>query len=186
MDFLSDTPALLAAAVFFARVLDVSLGTVRTILVFRGYRVPAMALGFLESIIWVLAAGAVLRDLSVWYVAVAYAGGYATGNYVGMWLESKLAMGSELVRAISTSPDIELAKRLREDNFSVTELDGHDDHGRPVEVLLVVEGRRRLPRLIDVIERTDPDAIYTTSDVKTHRTAAKPGLKARRMFRLRK
>ena len=186
MDFLGDSPALLSVAVFFARVFDVSLGTLRTILVFRAYRIRAALIGFVEILIWVAAASVVLRDLSAWYVAVSYAGGFATGNYVGIWLESKLAMGMELVRAISASPDIALAKRLREDDFSVTELDGHDDDGVPVEVLLVVEERRRLPQLLRLIERTDPEAVYTISDVKRHRSTARASVRSRRMFSKRK
>lgn len=169
MDFLADHPVLLSVAVFCARVVDVSLGTLRVILVFRAYRAAAALIGFVEVLLWILAAGAVLRDLSAWYVAVAYAAGFATGNYVGIWLESKLALGMELVRAVSKSPDVALATRLREEGFSVTELDGQDDHGTPVEVLLVVEERRRLPRLLRAIEAADPDAIYTRSDVKHHR-----------------
>lgn len=186
MDFLGDNPVLLSAAVFFARVVDVTLGTVRTILVFRGYRVRAALIGFVEILIWVCAASAVLQDLSAWYVAVAYAGGFATGNYVGIWLESKLAMGMELVRAISANREIELAARLRSHGFSVTELTGNKAHGVPVEVLLVVEERKKLPELLRLIEQTDPEAIYTISDVKRHHFATPADVGRQRLFSKRK
>ncbi|MFN3242491.1 MAG: DUF2179 domain-containing protein [Planctomycetota bacterium] len=186
MDFLSDSPVLLSAVVFAARVVDVSLGTVRTILVIRAFRVRAALIGFVEILIWLMAASAVLRDLSQWYIAVAYAGGFAAGNYVGIWLETKLAMGMELVRMISSNHDVDLAAMLRDEGFSITELNGHDDDGKPVEVLLVVEERRRLPRLLRLIEGADPDAIYTISDVKRHRGGARIGARTSRMLVKRK
>ena len=186
MDFLTDHPLLGALFVFCARVCDVSLGTLRTILVFRAYRVRAALLGFFESLIWVTAAGLVLRNMTGWHMALGYAAGYATGNYLGIWLESKLAMGMELVRVISPAPGVALAMRVREDEFSVVEVDGHGDDGNPIEVLFVVEQRRRLPKLIQRIETTDPSAIYTITDVKVHRSSTASGLSVRRMFGGRK
>jgi len=186
MEFLADYPLLAALFVFSARVCDVSLGTLRTLMVFRGYRLRSTLIGFGESMIWVAAAGLVLSNLTEWYMLVAYASGYATGNYVGIWLESKLAMGMELVRVISSEPNVALAKRLREDQFSIVAVDGRGDDGRAIEVLFAVEQRRRLPKLIARIHQADPSAIYTISDVKVHRSSTASGLATRQMFGGRK
>ncbi|MEX1024520.1 MAG: DUF5698 domain-containing protein [Planctomycetota bacterium] len=186
MEFLLDRPLLLCAAVFFARVTDVTLGTLRTILVFRAYRARAALIGFIEVLIWLGAASLVLQNLSTWPIAVAYAGGFAAGNFVGISLETKLAMGQELVRVISANRAVELAAKLRARSFSVTELVGRDDAGGPVEVLLVVEERRRLPELLRLVEETDSEAVYTLSDIKRHWSAAHRDVRKRRMFRLRK
>ncbi len=161
-----DDPWVLPFLIFFARIVDVSLGTVRTILVFRGHRLTAAFLGFFEIMIWLLAAGKAIQNLDRWYLAVAYAGGFATGNIVGIWLESKLALGTELVRAISHNLDIDLAGRLRALGHSVTELAGSDENNTPVEVLLIVERRRRVPDLLRKILEIDPGAIITISDIK--------------------
>lgn len=179
MDILNDYPLILAAVIFVARIIDVSLGTLRTILVFRSYRILAALIGFFEVLIWLIAAGKVIQNLDTWYLAVAYAGGFASGNIAGIWLESKLAMGSELVRVVSENRDIELANRLREDGYPVIELTGRGRKAVPVEVLLVVEKRRKLGRLLRQINQIDPDAVYTISDVKRHsrRTDAAPGKK---------
>jgi len=83
-----------------------------------------------------------------------------------MWLESKLAMGLELVRAISTDPVVRLADRLREVGYGVLELEGNGENGQHVEVLLVVEQRRRIPGLLSLVTLIDPTAICTLSDVK--------------------
>jgi len=161
-------PALLAVAIFLARVLDVSLGTVRTILIIRGHRLPAAAIGFCEVLLWLLAAGQVLPHLDRWYLAIAYAAGFASGNYVGIWLESKLALGLDLVRAISADREVRLGTALREAGHSVIELEGRRGDAGPVEVLYLVARRRQLPRLMALIRNTDPQAICTVTDVKRH------------------
>ena len=165
MEWIQASPWLLSGAIFVARILDVSLGTLRTILVIRSYRFYAALLGFLETGIWVVAAAQVLRNLDAWYLVIAYAGGFAAGNVAGIWLESKLAVGTELVRAISENREIRLAERLRASRYGVIELSGSDGH-RPVEVLLINEKRRKTPRLLSLIRSWDPTAVCTISDVK--------------------
>ena len=168
MEFLQAHPWLLALAIFASRVTDVSLGTTRTILVFRGYKWIAAGIAFVEVLLWVLAVGQVLKNLDQWYLAIAYAAGFATGNVLGMWLEGRLAMGTELVRAISASPEVALAERLRARSFHVTEIAGKTEEDAPVEILLVVERRRKVPELLRLIEEADPDAVCTLSDVRRH------------------
>ncbi len=165
--FLDGNPLLLAPAIFVFRILDVSMGTVRSILVMRGHRLIAACLGFVEILIWLMAAGQVFAHLDRWYLAVAYAGGFATGNVVGMWVESKLALGWELVRAISKNPEIDLAARLRGWGHDVTEMDGRTAGDVRVEVLLVIEKRRKVPALLQHIAQGDREAIWTRSDLKS-------------------
>lgn len=167
-----DDPVVVSIGIFLARVADVSLGTVRTILIFRGHSLAAALLGFFEILIWLFAAAKAIQNLDKWYYAASYAGGFAMGNYVGIWLESKLALGSELVRAISRDLTIDLAGQLRARGHSVTELPGNDDAQVPVEVLLIVERRRRVPELLEEIREIDPNAIITISDIK--RQLARP------------
>ncbi len=168
IDFLLENPWLLAGAIFLARIADVSLGTLRTILVFRAYWLLAAVLGFLEVVIWLIAAAHVLTNLDEWYLVAAYAGGFAAGNVAGIWLEARLGVGLELVRAISQNPRIQLGRQLRSAGYAVVEIQGSDG-SVPVEVLLITEKRRKVPALISLIERTDPAAVCTTTDVRTHR-----------------
>lgn len=159
-------PWILCVGIFGARVLDVALGTFRTILVFRGRPYLAATLGFLEVTVWLLAAGQVLQNLDRWYLAACYAGGFATGNIVGIWLEGKLALGSELVRTISRNQEVDLADELRSAGYTVTEVTGRDSKDDPVEVLYITEKRRRVPGLIEMILDLDSKAVCTVSDVK--------------------
>ncbi len=159
-------PVILSLAIFLARVADVSLGTVRTIVVFRGRRLLAAVIGFFEIVIWVIAAGQVLQNLDAWYLIVAYAGGFGAGNYVGIWLESKLAIGREMVSAISFRPDGGLARQLRERGFRAIDVDADMGRGQPVDLVITVTRRRRVPELLATILEADPEAQYSISDIK--------------------
>ncbi|MEX0900684.1 MAG: DUF2179 domain-containing protein [Gammaproteobacteria bacterium] len=182
MEFLSAYPWVLPVAIFFARIVDVSLGTVRTIVVFRGYRALAAGIGFVELIIWTLASAQVLGNLDKWYLVIAYAGGFGTGNYVGIWLESKLAIGSEMVRAVSFRGSGHLAETLRANGFKAIELAGSAGPGQPCEVVLIVTKRRKIRRLLALITQTDPDAVYSLSDVKQAYEGPAALLQGRQVF----
>ncbi|HRP34437.1 MAG TPA: DUF2179 domain-containing protein [Gammaproteobacteria bacterium] len=159
-------PVILTLAIFLARILDVSLGTVRTIVVFRGHRLLAAVIGFFEIVIWVIAAGQVLQNLDAWYLIVAYAGGFGAGNYIGIWLEAKLAIGREMVSAISFRADGELAKLLRERGFRSIDVDADMGRGPAVDLVITVTRRRRVPELLRTILEADPEAQYSISDIK--------------------
>ena len=165
-ELLVEYPYLLAPLIFFARVADVSLGTFRTIVVFRGHKLLASFIGFFEIIIWLVAAAQVLTNLDQWYLALAYAGGFAVGNFVGMWIESSFAIGNELVRCISFNRDV-LAEKIRNAGFKVASLDGDMGEDNPVELLFIIEKRRKVPSLIRLIKELDQTAVYSVSDVKS-------------------
>ena len=178
METIHVLPWLLVPAIFAARVVDVSMGTVRTILLIRGKAVVAACIGFVEVLIWIVAAGQVLSRLDAWYLAVAYAAGFGVGNIVGVWLESKLALGLELVRVVSEDVKIAMGESLRGLKYSVIELQGAGEQGTPVEIVFVVERRKQVIPLIREIERLDPNAFCTVSDIKRHVAAASTGLAA--------
>lgn len=166
MELLANQPWILPVAIFLARIVDVSLGTFRTIMVFRGYRALAAGIGFVELVIWTLASAQVLGNLDKWYLVIAYAAGFGSGNYVGIWLESKLAIGSELVRAISFRGSGHLAETLRSRGFRAIELQGNAGPQQPCEIVLVVTRRRKVRELLALIHETDPDAVYSLADLK--------------------
>lgn len=172
LDWLHAHPHWLALAIFLLRIGDVSLGTVRTISIFRGHRVLAAFIGFFEVLIWLTAVGQVLRHLDHWYLVIAYAGGFAAGNIVGIAVEAALAMGDAVVRVISPNREVHLAQVLRTADYFVTDLEGHGEKALPVEVLFVVTKRRNLARLVALIEKADPFAFCTVEDVRRVREVA--------------
>ena len=182
---------LLALLIVLARVADVSIGTVRTISLFRGQRLLASVLGFFEVLIWLVAAAQVFQNLDRWYLAVAYAGGFGLGNYVGCWVEGKLAVGHELVRIVSMDPGVHIGRALEEQGYEVIELQGRNGTAAKADVVLAVESRRRVPSLLRAVRETDPGAVWTISDVRRHVGATTPltrrAARARRwQFALRK
>jgi uncharacterized protein YebE (UPF0316 family) len=93
----------LPVLIFCARIIDVSVGTVRVILTSRGYRYAAPALGFIEVLIWLLAIGEIMKNLANPACYVAYAGGFATGNYVGIYINQRLSLGIDTGDAVILS-----------------------------------------------------------------------------------
>lgn len=115
--------------------------------------------------IWLIAASQVLANLDQWYLALAYATGFAVGNYVGITIENQFAIGNDLIRCISFNRDV-LAGDLREHGYKVVSFDGDMGEGYPVELLLIIEKRRNVPKLIKLIKELDQTAVYSVSDVK--------------------
>jgi len=180
LDLLQLDPAWLAPAIFFARIIDVSLGTFRAIMVIRGHRLVATGVGFIESLLWIMAIGSVMTHLDTWYLIVAYAAGFTSGNYVGIRLEARIGIGSELVRAISIRAEGELANGLREAGWETVAVPGTGPRGEPVDIVLAVQPRRRMRDLLAAIHEIDPRAVYTTSDLRRVHDGGAP--RGKRLF----
>lgn len=163
--WLAEHPAWLPVVIFFARICDVSLGTIRTICIVRGLRLVAALLGFFEVLIWVVAISSVVNHLHNPLNMIAYAGGFATGNWVGVWLEGRLALGQQIVRLISYDPEGRLAESLRSAGFVVTELDGHG-RDAPVKICFIATNRREVPAVLARATRVDPQVFATIEDVR--------------------
>ena len=97
------TFVVLPALIFIARVCDVTIGTLRIISVSRGYKFLAPVFGFFEVLIWIVVIGKVMQNLGNVFCYIGYAGGFATGNLVGIIIEERLAMGILLIRIINTA-----------------------------------------------------------------------------------
>jgi uncharacterized protein YebE (UPF0316 family) len=151
--------------VFAARVLDVTIGTLRIIFVSRGFKGKAALLGFFESLIWVLAVSQVIQNLTNVLTYIAFALGFAAGNYVGMLIEERIAFGNLIVRIITRKDATELLKQLWHGGYGVTNIPGHGESG-PVQLIFTVCRRRDLPTVIQLVKRFNPRAFYTIEDVR--------------------
>lgn len=121
-----------AALIFFARVTDVSMSTVRMLLLVKGRRVLAAFVGFFEVSLYLLSLQYVLKaGLSSPLNFIAYAGGYAIGNFMGSLLEEKLLSGHVLVEIIANDVErgSDIAQRLRDGGFGTTVLTGEGRNG---------------------------------------------------------
>ncbi len=148
-----------------ARIIDVSLGTLRIIYVSRGMKFLAPFLGFFEILIWLLAFGQILQNLSNVTNYFAFALGFAIGNYLGILIEQRLAMGRVVVRVITGRNASDLVTFMRSEGMSVTVVDAEGTNG-PVNLLFTVINRSQLPVVTDHIKRFNPRAFYTVEDVR--------------------
>lgn len=163
-----DSPAfawlILPVLIFLARITDVSLGTVRLIFVSRGYKLLAPLAGFFEVLIWILAIGQIMQNLSNPICYVAYAGGYATGNFVGLLIAEKLSLGTVIVRVITQRSATDLIERLRQRQYGVTVMDGQGANG-PVQIVFTIVRRREVGDVIELVKEFNPQAFYSIEDV---------------------
>lgn len=149
--------------IFALRIVDVSLSTLRILLVVRGKRLAGPLIGFGEVVLWIVVVGAVIRNLgSPWHV-VGYAAGFATGTAVGMWIEGRLALGLASLEIICRDGGGLVAAELRSLGYGVTELEGKGREGT-VTLLFTVVRRRHVPTVVRTVEVADPDAFVAVQE----------------------
>jgi uncharacterized protein YebE (UPF0316 family) len=159
------TYLLLPLFIFCARICDVTLDTVRIIFVSKGMRKIAPVFGFFSVLIWLVAISTIMQNLNNWVCYVAYAGGFATGNFVGMVVEEKLAIGYEMIRAITRADASELITELREKGFGVTSVKAEGDEG-DVGIIYIIAHRNMIKNILEIINRHNPRAFYTIESIK--------------------
>jgi uncharacterized protein YebE (UPF0316 family) len=151
--------------IMMARVVDVSLDTIRVIMVAKGYRNLAPFVGFFQAFIWLITITRIMANLENWFTYIGYAGGFGLGTYIGMILEGKLALGYELVRVITKRDAVDLIHGLREKGFPVTTVTGIGKEGE-VGVLYIIIRRKVLRDVIGIIQQYNPNAFYTIEDMR--------------------
>lgn len=159
---------IIPALIFLARICDVSINTVRVIYMLNGKRWLSTALGFFESLIWLLAISQILQNVTNPVSYLAYSGGFATGIFVGMLIEERLAIGNVIVRIISQRDAHQMVDNLREGGYRITVLDAEGNHG-PVSVIFLISKRQEISRITEIVERTNPMAVFTVEGVKSVR-----------------
>lgn len=166
VDSFTFTWVVLPILIFLARVGDVSLGTIRVIFISKGYKYIAPLIGFIEILIWLFAIGQIMQNLNNFVTMFAYAGGFAAGTFVGMWLEEKLSFGEVLVRIISKHNVPQMVQKLEENGFRLTSVDAEGVKGE-VKIILVITERKNLKKILEIIQSLNSDAFYTIEDIKS-------------------
>lgn len=151
--------------IFLARITDVSLGTLRIVMVSRGFKIRASILGFFEILIWILVVAELFKSIDNWVNYIAYAGGFATGTYVGMYIENRLKVGTIIVRIVTLNKFDELTEALKEAGFTITTLDAKGGYG-PVKIIFTILKRKKWNQIVSIIEANDPSAFYSSEDIK--------------------
>lgn len=183
MNFLLQPPwnvwVLTPLLIFCARLTDVSLATLRIIMLSRGHQKLAPFLGFFEILIWLIAIRQIFQHLDNWLAFVAYAAGFASGTALGMAIERRLAIGLIAVRVIATNEASLIVDELRKRDFGVTSF-AAEGKRRGVKLIYTIIPRKKLNDALDVIRDHNPKAFVSTSDVRSVNEGFFPAVPYRR------
>jgi uncharacterized protein YebE (UPF0316 family) len=152
--------------IFIARIVDVTIGTIRIISLSRGRRILAPILGFFEVLIWLFAIRQIFQNVDHIAAFVAYAAGFAAGNFVGMMIEEKLAFGHLAIRMITASDATPLVEELRRESFGVTTVAAQGQTGA-VQLIFMVIARREYDRVMEIVRTRQPSTFISVSDVRS-------------------
>jgi uncharacterized protein YebE (UPF0316 family) len=166
MEFVLTPQAFLGAGlIFILRVSDMTLDTLRVLMVMRGRKPIAWVLGFFQASIFILAISSVLSNLSNLLNVIGYAAGFATGNVVGMLIEERLAIGHINLSIVSPNLGTAIADRLRDEGYAITEIPARGKNG-VVTLLNSSVLRRSVHHVRGVVNEIDPEAFITAEDVR--------------------
>jgi len=156
---------LLPLLIFFARIIDVSIGTIRIIFISKDMKYLAPILGFFEILIWIIAINKIMAQASNFFFYIAYAGGFSAGTLIGMNLEKKFSFGKVLLRIITSDNPNELIEKLNKSNIMLTIIDGDGKNGK-VKIIFSIIDRKKLKRVLELIDKHNPKAFYSVEDVR--------------------
>ena len=154
-----------------ARIIDVTMSTVRIIFVSKGHKFLAPVLGFFETLIWLMAITSIMQHLDQWQNYVAYALGFSLGTFSGIIIENKIALGHVMVTLVTKTDAHRLIKVLRDHGYWVTETSAIGNDGF-VSMMVTIIKRKEIKNIIPLIKRHNPWAAYTISDMRY----ANPGI----------
>ena len=154
--------------IFFARILDVSLGTIRMILVIRGDKVPAAIIGFFEIMVYTVALGLVVGSLDDPVKLIIFCAGFSLGVLVGSVIEEKLALGYRGLQVIIDRDHCDLVTVLREAGYPVTCWEATGKSG-PKTVSHMVVKRNMIKAVSNHIYEQDPNAFVVLMEPKHFR-----------------
>jgi uncharacterized protein YebE (UPF0316 family) len=134
-------------------------------MVAKGQKMIAPILGFFEVLIWLLAISKIMQNLDNWVCYVAYGAGFATGNYIGMIIEEKLAMGIIQLQIITRVDAHKLIEKLKSEGYGITHQEAHGAI-EEVSIIYSIIKRTELAHVVDIIRTYNPNAFYSIADVK--------------------
>ena len=150
-----------ALIIFICRVMDVTMGTFRVQMIVRRQKLVSAILGFFEVMIFILIVSKVIQDIGNWLNIVAYCGGFATGNVVGIYISEKISKEILSVGIISKNKWQEIEQKLRDEGFGITRNIGYGKDGE-VQVLRVICERSCFPKVKEISMEYDPKAFITS------------------------
>lgn len=154
--------------IFFARIIDVTLGSIRTILMVKGKSIISAIIAFLEVLIWfVVAKEALVTTIDSILIPIFYSAGYATGTLLGTYLSNNLINGVIGLQVITKKNNKKLVDKIRKEGFgiSIIDLKNYYKH-QEKEMLFIQLSKKRLKQLISIIKDIDSNAFIVMNETK--------------------
>ncbi len=156
---------ILPLVIYFARMTDVTLGTLRIVMISKGKRKIVPIIGFFEVLLWLIAIGQIMQNLSNVMCYFAWAAGYATGTFLGLTIEQALAIGTQVIRVITNKNSDAFLEDLKKEKHGFTVIDGQGAMG-PVKVIFIVAERKNVKQISEFIDRHLPGSFYSVEDIR--------------------
>lgn len=158
----------LCLKIFFARILDVSIGTIRTMLMVKGKTIIMVILAFFEVFIWFLVAReALITNVESILIPISYSLGYATGTFIGSYIANNFVKGIVGVQVVVSKDNKPLLSNIRKHGYAVSVVDLKDDYeGNQRDMLYFQINHRNLKKLISLIKKYDESAFIVINDTK--------------------
>jgi uncharacterized protein YebE (UPF0316 family) len=154
--------------IFFARVLDVSLGIIRVIFITKGFRNIAPVIAFFEVLIWIVAISQVMNNFGDFWLVLAYSFGFAAGTYVGIVIEDRLSIGKVRITVVAKKSARDIIGSLKSKGFVVTvvKVEGSGKGARKISLLL---DRSKVNSALKLIRAISPNVFYSVDAVRSVR-----------------
>ncbi len=175
---------ILPVLIFSSRIFDVTLGTIRIVFVSRRLKYLAPVIGFFEVIVWLLAINTIIANLNNVVGYLAYGLGFASGTYIGICIEEKLAVGNAVLRIITRIDATQLIENLRARGYPVTKVLAQGKQG-DVSIIFMVIRRCDYSEVISILREFNPKAFYTLEDVRLVSKGGFPFGRVQRTYKLR-
>jgi len=176
------TYGILPLLIFLSRLIDVTIGTLRIIMVSKGQKSWAPILGFFEVLLWLIAISKIFQNLDNWMCYVTYAAGFATGNYIGLIIEEKLAVGIIKIQIITRKRADQLIKNLVEAGYGITHHEAQGSNEK-VSIIYSIINRIEINKVEEIVNATNPKAFYSIEEVKSVNKGIFPGNKVNTRWR---
>lgn len=155
-------PALIIAA----RILDVSISTIRLLLVMNGKRHIAPFVGAIEVFLWITIIGQIIKGENSMISYVAYGVGFGLGTYIGMKIEEAIAIGQVMIKSVTAKPADELIVYLKKHDIKFSHIEAETNDG-PAHIIWAVIERKGLPELTTIMHAFNPGAQFTVANVRS-------------------
>ncbi len=154
--------------IFAARIIDVTLGTLRTVFFVKGKTIEPFIIAFFEVLIWYLVAKEALNTVgNTIYIAISYAGGYATGTFIGSYLSKRFIKGEVGVQVILEEGYDKLINKLHKKGYGVSIIELKNDYdGKYKDMLFIEVSTKNLRELTNMIKAYDKNAFMVVNETK--------------------